>query len=59
MVEGPELMELLGLDEDGIALADDVDGVAEEDLPRPCSTRMACSCRWRSSAEAPPAGIRK
>ena len=35
MVEGPELMELLGPDEDGIALADDVDGVAEEDLPPP------------------------
>ena len=35
VVEGPELMELLGLDEDGVALADDVDGLAQEDLPPP------------------------
>ena len=35
MVEGAELMELLGLDEDGVALADGMDGLAEEDLPPP------------------------
>jgi hypothetical protein len=33
LVDGPELMELFGLDEDGVPLPDDVDDVAQEDLP--------------------------
>jgi hypothetical protein len=35
MVEGPELMKLLGRDEDDVALADGMDDVAEQDLPPP------------------------